>query len=350
MLRRAHSQPITARAASGGVRCAEELKEELKEEEQRPWLAYRLAAKLKESELSESPSSTVCPFPTIVALLRQGASAETWRRRALQPISWDSATPLSQLEEFLSRRSASVAAGTVRKDISALKWSLERQVPQSTAAPLRALLDDLQAGLRRSEATEPETKAIPINLSDLTRVVHSEELPVRFMAILAYRSASRVGDVMFLGPRNFRVIDKNTLFISFAITKANMEGENRVDHQVEVAGAADLVRWLKHLKPLTVVHPTLSVPMQVFFTEAHRRKLQQRLKEFPLSKTLIARWQKLRPGNDLMNHYSLHSIKRGAAHQLWLAAAAGKMTPTAVMMVGGVGVVGKSVGRSLGAG
>ena len=221
----------------------------------------------------------------------------------------------------------------MRKDISALKWSLERQVPQSTAAPLRALLDDLQAGLRRKEATEPETKAIPISLEVLARAVATAELPVKFMAILAYRTASRVGDVVFLGPRNFRVINKDTLFISFDMTKTNMEGEHRVDHQVELAGAADLVRWYKLLKPQTVVHPALSVRMQVFFTEAHRRKLQERLAKLPVPKAQIAMWQKLRPGNDLMSHYSLHSIKRGAAHQLWQAAAAGKMTPTAVMMM-----------------
>lgn len=264
-------------------------------------------------------------------ILRRGASQDTWRLRSQQLVDWSDPQRLQHLERHLAERTAAVAPGTVRKDISTMKWQLERQLPAHEVAPLAALLLDLQAGLRREEATAPVTKAVPITMAELEAVVKRAEPPVQLLALLAYRTASRVGDLMFLGPRNFRVISTKTLFVSFGITKTNPDADNRVDHHVEIDDAKALITLLRALKPTTVTHPALQVELQVFFTNKHRSTLERLLAAFPLTKRRRQYWQQLRPESELLTTYSLHSIKRGAAHRLWAAAAAGKMTPQTVM-------------------
>ena len=134
------------------------------------------------------------------------------------------------------------------------------------------------------------------------------------------------------GPNNFRKLSNSALFINFAITKANPEAEQRLDHQCEIRDCPDLVRMLKHLKPFQVPHPHApNTTIETFFTDKDRTTLTRLLEKFPVSTMERQKWAKLRPQSGLMTHYSLHSIKRGAAHRLWEAAAAGKIQGATAM-------------------
>ncbi|MDQ7006303.1 MAG: hypothetical protein Q9Q40_03650 [Acidobacteriota bacterium] len=311
---------MKSRAGAGGAQAA-------------AWQVYlSAAAEATRTQRSRATSSSAqSRYHAMATILQSSAAPDTWRRRLAQTVRWTDDDALDQLETVISSRREEVSAGTVRKDISGLRWSLERQLSGDMAAPWSALLSDLQAGLRRVAATTPEKKAIPIMLAELRRAIAGQDTSVRLLAIITYRTASRVGDFLFLGPTNFRIVNATVLFISFSITKTNQENESRVDHQVEVQDAAEIIRLLRTMRTSRVTHPTLKVELEVYFTDAHRTKLQKCLAAWPVTPAKRRQWQQLRPANPLMTHYSLHSLKRGAAHRLWTAAAKGEIPHTTVM-------------------
>ena len=71
-------------------------------------------------------------------------------------------------------------------------------------------------------------------------------------------------------------------------------------------------------------------PTDKLFTDSHSNELYRHLSRIPVPKAYINDWQQLRPKNPLIQHFSLHSIKRGAAALLWEAAARGEISAQAV--------------------
>ena len=85
--------------------------------------------------------------------------------------------------------------------------------------------------MRKVDPGRPLTKAIPLSLTELRRILIAAPLPIRALAILAFRSASRISDLLHLRPKDVTTT-KDGLLVSFSITKTNQEAERRADHRI----------------------------------------------------------------------------------------------------------------------
>jgi integrase len=268
--------------------------------------------------------ATSSHLPTINKLLATSLSKGTWagRSRTASAFMRSGKDPLSSLDRFLEQRLATVAPSTVTKDIGHLKWLLPRLLPKEDAEPMAHLLQDLQRGVRKADAGRPLTKALPISPTELRRLLVIAPLPVRALALLAFRTASRISDLLHLRPKD---VTRNTdgLLVSFSITKTNQEAERRPDHRILVPDPPrDTVRWC-----LTSVRsPTL-------WTENHRQQLTQLLRHMRPDASVLRHWQEQDPQNIIRTHYTLHSFKRGAAALAWQGVVDGKITLQDLMLL-----------------
>ena len=264
-------------------------------------------------------------FPTMVRLVQRPREEV---RRA-QRIAIDVTAPdfLDQLERFLAARlegTHKVLPGTVRKDLTTLKWMVTRRLPQAEQLTVLTLLGDLQKGLRRREAARAARKALPLSPEAVQAFLRKPRpVHLRALMLLAWRTASRVEDVVALTKDSFRPVGTSDLLVVFNETKTNQEGDTRPDHEVVINDAAELLQWI----------PVLTQklrPTDKLFTDSHSNELYRHLSRIPVPKAYVNDWQQLRPKNPLIQHFSLHSIKRGAAALLWEAAARGEISAQAV--------------------
>jgi hypothetical protein len=169
---------------------------------------------------------TKFPVPTINKLLSLSLSKGTWagRARTAEAFLRIRRDPLSSLDQLLERRLATVAPSTVTKDIGHLKWIFPRLLSREQAEPLVLLLQDIQRGVRKVDPGRPLTKAIPLSLAELRRILVGAPLPIRALAILAFRSASRISDLLHLRPRD-ATSSKEGLLVSFSITKTRRRSD-----------------------------------------------------------------------------------------------------------------------------
>jgi len=168
----------------------------------------------------------------------------------------------------------------------------------------------------------PLTKALPLSPAELRRFLVAAPLPIRAMALLAFRTASRISDVLRLRPKDVRH-STDGLPVSFSITKTNQEAERRADHRILVPDPPrDILRWcLSNSRS-----PTL-------WTATHQQQLTHRLSQMTPDFRVVRQWQEQDPQNVLRNHYTLHSFKRGAAALAWQGVVDGKITLQDLMLL-----------------
>jgi hypothetical protein len=245
-------------------------------------------------------------------------------------IDWRSGgEALAALNDLLAKRRLQVGPCAIRKDISMLKWHASKQLPGPLGLPVQQALDDLQSGARRTESRTPEAKALPITPVILRRLIEDESPAVQSLALMAFRTASRVGDLLPIGPEHVRHTGKTTMLVVFSFTKTNQDGKSRSDHQVEVVAATELMELMPKVVPRT--RKVEQTRLLTYWGPEHVRRLTNIFNKATVSPEYVARWQALRPENPIRDHFTLHSIKRGAAHELWTAAAQGLIAPDAVM-------------------
>ena len=120
--------------------------------------------------------------------------------------------------------------------------------------------------------------------------------------MLAFRTASRVGDLMSIRPRDLSLTPQGDLLV---------DGEKRPDHRILVP-----------IPPSAVIEWCRSCRHRPFlWTTAHRNAMKRLLKATRRDPLEVARWRKLDPQNKINDHFTLHSFKRGAAALAWEAAA-----------------------------
>lgn len=172
------------------------------------------------------------------------------------------------------------------------------------------LLEDIQRGVRRMDVGRPKGKALPMSKIELQRFLAGSLLPIRAMALLAFRTASRVGDLMPLRPQDLTLTPEG-LLVQFVWTKPNPEAEKRADHRILVRDPPqDLLRWWRSCRT-----------KKLMFERILLDRLKRSLREMTPNHQMLSHWKSMDPQNQIKDHYTLHSFKRGAAALAWEAAA-----------------------------
>lgn len=255
-------------------------------------------------------------------------SKSTWsaRRRAARAILGPQLTPIS-LQQF--RRKAlrhltqllnrSLKPDTISKEIAHIRWIAMAMgfgpLPSSFAIELGLL----QRGLRHQQAFVKKSKALPMSKHMLRHIAKRAPLPIAVALLLAFHTASRVNDILRLTPDSF-VVSKNrtSLLILFGVTKTNQTAESRGDHQMILSPIPSLLR--KHALSLHAIMKTVSSQSITSF-----------LRGITPPTAYVARYQAMNPTTIVRQHFTQHSLKRGAAERLWLQASRSKTTVEMVL-------------------
>jgi hypothetical protein len=263
--------------------------------------------------------------PTINKLLLSSLSKGTWAGRTRVAKAFTARgtkDPLHSLDRLLEDRLASVAPITVTRDIGHLKWLLPRLLPSAQADPMVNLLQDIQRGVRKMDAGRPLTKALPLSRQALTGFLALNCLVLRAMILIAFRTASRIQDLMYLRRRDLKPTPEG-LMISFCLTKTNQEGESRADHRIIIPNP-----------PPDIMLYAQRIPSHQFlFTPLHKQHLSTQLRAHRPTAHELNHWRALDPQNHLRSHYTLHSAKRGAAALAWQGVVDKKITLQDLMLL-----------------
>ena len=216
--------------------------------------------------------------------------------------------PLVALDQFLEVRLAKVAPNTVARDVGHLKWLMPRMLPASDANPMLGLLEDIQRAVRRADPTKPVTKALPMSATALRSFLVGKPLAIRAIAHLAFRTASRVDDVVRLRPCDV-TMTPHGLLVCFKTTKPNQEGKSRADHRIVVPDP----------HPDILLHLRSQSRSKTLFQKQHKHQLRALLWQHPPPLGEVEKWQAQDPQNRVRSRYTLHSFKRGAAAIAWQA-------------------------------
>lgn len=231
--------------------------------------------------------------------------------------------PVSSLSRLLNRRMSSVAPATVHKDLSNAKWAFQRILPAASANQVQALVTDLQRGLRRLEARRRKTKALPMTVQMLRRFLVGLSADLKALALLAFRTASRIGEVLELERCNVTSLpETKELMVSFVTSKTNREGDRRPDHRIMVADPEPEI--LAHLR---------KVKSGTLWTKRHKAELRAALYRFKPDQLELAAWRKRAPEENLRRSYGFHSFKRGAAALAWEALQRREITTDDLMLL-----------------
>ena len=257
----------------------------------------------------------------IARILSSTVTRGTWdaRRRATQQLAQAgniAADPARTIDSFLGRRLASVKHSTVAKDLTHLKWLAPRIMEPTMASQATCLLEDLQRGLRHLSAGTPKRKALPFTKQQLRLFLPTLPRRIRILALLAFRTAARIGDM-----KNLRECDVQTregqLLVSFPVTKTNQDGQRRADHKTLITDPEPMLMTFFNARPKTL-RPIWSATDIVTL-----RRLLRRFKPPPEE---VEAWQARAPEEIILHEYTFHSFKRGAAAEVWQALADRKIT------------------------
>ena len=147
------------------------------------------------------------------------------------------------------------------------------------------------------------------------------QLPLaeRALAVLAFRTASRVGDLLPLTADDIKVQLDGSLLIVFRETKTNQEQDPRPDHQVIVPEPElEIRQFLRTRRSLSRNHK--------LWGSLNADRLSRKLHTLQVPNCELARWKQMDPRHEIRPTYSLHSLKRGAAFYAWQAVAEGTIT------------------------
>lgn len=255
------------------------------------------------------------PPTALERLLREAVTTRTWQARQRTIRLFESlgakASPLAKLDNFLDVRLAAVTPATLIKDISHLKWYFTRKYPR---AGLLEVLEDVSRALRVRDATRPKRKALPLSSAQMRLLLKGLRGLAALAALLAWRSASRLSDLLNIYVAH---AGEDGLMVRFTQTKANKEGDTRADHLLFVEEAGPLMRLAGRSNP---------------FSQAHLQQVRKALRALEVPESELITWQRMSTAT-LRTRYTGHSLKRGAAAELWRAAAEGVLSPQHVQHV-----------------
>lgn len=250
------------------------------------------------------------PATNLGKLLATSVSEGTWAlRRRLANLK--DAT-VSEIVE--ARMADGVAPSTVAKELGQIAWLADRQLHKMDQLD-RRMLDDVKTAIRKRPHSV--TKALPMThawVTELTGPKSTLSSSSKALVQMAFLSASRVEDCVGLTAEALREMLRSTAVV-FKTSKTNQAGDARPDHhtRVTVTRGSALHRHILQNKA---------------FTAKEARTLEEELPKARVDKEYVAFWrQKARVSGDLVrDHFTLHSMKRGAAYHLWRAAAAKEIT------------------------
>jgi hypothetical protein len=203
---------------------------------------------------------------------------------------------------------------TVSKEVAHIRWAiriLNREIPPK----LNLLLGHLQRGLRLQQATTPRRKALPMSRSVLKQLcallLKQSDLPTAVVVRLAYEAAGRVGDVFRLTTESFLRHGPQGILILWGVTKTHRTTEARADHQQIIKHAGILRHLLIDRSVLSRTSPA---------------RVLRAVSSLKPSDKYILQWQGWNPAHQVRTSFTLHSLKRGRAAELWVMAASGDIT------------------------
>lgn len=283
---------------------------------------------LYRSLLTSLDSTTTTPYPVISHILNAAVTRSTWQGRLRTANSVFNnqealSNPVPSLERFLQMRSAKVSKATMLKDMSWLKWVVPRVLPSDLAGHTSGLLQDLSRGLRHQTAALPKKKALPMSRKMLRRLLPTLPPRLQGLVLIAFRTASRVGEVGTLRWCDL-LLDNGTLLIQFRTSKTNQDGERRPDHKILLSDAEpEIIRLLLHK----------GKPQDRIWSPSALRSLRQLLARFVVPPEEIRYWQQQAPDETIAHRYGFHSLKRGAAALAWEAVASGAIPLDQLMLL-----------------
>lgn len=249
------------------------------------------------------------PKTKLGLLLAQGASRGTrsLRRRLLKAAG-------VPLQTYLEQRLQQVSRSTIAKELGQLGWLADRGMIPMTG-PARTLMADVNKAIRKTP--HQARHALPMThewVCALTRRTSPLTLSSQALIQLTFLSASRVDDCISASKEALAHLLKSGVMI-FGKTKTNSAATARPDHHVRV----QVVRG-------TALHRFLT--KERYFKPHHARKLAQELAMIEVPKNYVKFWNTKAKtvGESVIPHFTMHSMKRGAADCLWKAAAANKIT------------------------
>lgn len=260
--------------------------------------------------------------PALAAAAERALAPSTWRARTrvlrallgpdLQPVSARRLRrrTVRYLEACLASKPKSAASevGQVRQ-----AWALAGHIlPPDLAATLTLI----QRGARRQTAAVPITKALPMRDRDLRCLLNDSSIPraVRLAILLARKGGARVDDVCRLRPGAVQALQGREVLVMYGVTKTNPTAEARADHQV-ILRSRRLARWVR----------------KYGWTAPAKAAVRRALDSVTPSRSWVRQCKREAPLNSVRHRYTLHSLKRAKARELWKEASEGGITVHTVM-------------------
>jgi hypothetical protein len=178
------------------------------------------------------------------------------------------------------------------------------------------IMRDFSTACRHEIGDRPKMQAFPLPKNALPLVLDRFQGNPRLRTVLfiAWKTASRLGEVTPLQRQAFLIINDETVLIDYLVTKTNRAGSWRGDHLVLLSQPASLPTWF-----LTVLR---TLPEGEPLTNLTTSAIDKMLATIPLPQATWAPEENL---TAVRPRITAHSFKRGALAVLWEAAAAGQL-------------------------
>ena len=262
--------------------------------------------------------------PTLQPVISRAYAPSTWRgklfvaKKILGPqLLPNQPTPLLEQRslQFLSQTLIS-APTTVSRHVATIRALLPIF---GTSLPSPTFLHSLRLlclGQAKVNATRVVTKALPMSRKMLKAVLLKTTKEIGAILLLAFHTASRLDDIFKLRlPQALRKVD-NSLLVFWDVSKTNQTAEKRADHQ-------QVVRFRKSYIPLlTCTDILVNNPLT---------KIYNFLRSIVPHHDYVTMWQQANPSTKVRPRFSLHSLKRGKADELWMEVLKGTLTIPALL-------------------
>lgn len=250
------------------------------------------------------------PQSKLGQLLASSVSENTWALRR-RMAAFEGKT----LAQVMEMRMTQVSSTTVAKEMGQLAWLADRELFSMSSLD-RKILDDTKTAVRKTPHVL--MKALPMTrewVQSLTGPKHNGlSDSSKALVQMSFLSASRVEDCLGLTPAALRTMLTDTSTV-FGATKTNAAATARPDHHttVKVTKGSALYEW---------VHKGNR------FTDKHHATLERELAKIKVPQQYVQFWAEKAEvaGDKVRDHFTLHSMKRGAAYYLWRAVARREIT------------------------
>lgn len=258
-------------------------------------------------------------YPQLAALAVKGFSKSTWNARLRVLRAMNSKLPLAEAAlRFINKRlKQGLTPGTVAKDIGHIKWIL--QLEQVSDGYLNATMAALQKALRTQQAVTPVSKALPMTREFVRLFLQSKKIDsaTKVDILLSFKAGARVSDTFALRPDSaFQMLPNGSMLICWGVTKTHRTVEARPDHQ----------QIIDHPGELTILTRDPTILRQTSSTAVRKA-----LRTIKPPRAYVDHWQRLNNSVKIRRHFTLHSMKRGRAAELWTRAAEGTIPVATVL-------------------